>query len=157
MKGDFPQFHVINIFNAFPCCGSLLRSRTRSKVGVMSRHLGRAMSAHEQGDVSDRNGVDHLADTAPSTWRAIPLRQRRNGVGTAHKVNPRTVMQNVSFSSSVHTAKLHHSAFGKSQSLAERSEVLLDQTSVEPVMTGGYRRMCREDHLTRNSRHGFVE
>src|SRR5258706_15031094 len=51
----------------------------------------------------------------------------------------------------------HESFLGKTESLAERPEVLFDQIGIEAIMAGGNRSVGRGDYFTGNARHSRVK
>ncbi len=159
---SFPEFAIVDVVNTLPDFGfaaALLPSRAKMPI-VETKHLRSQPcgNMHAVGNVSDGNLVFRFAGKSPVHMaRETSPCSEETALARRESLRPSTVMQKRSSLVGILASQGHEILLGKTERLAQRSEVLLDQIGIEAIMAGGHGSVGSEDHFARNLRHGRVE
>ena len=157
-----PEFAVVNVVNAFPDLGlaaAQLPSRAQMAI-VEAKHLRGQPSGdmNAVGDVSDGHRVFQFAREKSSPHGAGNFAvQRGNGVGVPRQLQAEHGHAETFVAVGMFASQRHETFLGKTERLAQRSEVLFDQIGIETIVAGGHWSVGGEDHFAGNPRHRLVE
>ena len=159
---SLPELAVVDVVDAFPDLGlAAAQMPSRAEMAIVeAKHLrgqpGRDMDA--VGNVSDGNRVFRFARESPvhMARETSPCREE-TALARRESFRPSTVMQKRSSLSGFSRPSAMKAFLGKTESLAQRSEVLFDQIGIEAIMAGGHGSVGGEDHFPGNPRHGLLE
>jgi hypothetical protein len=83
--------------------------------------------------------------------------QRGNCIGAPRKLQAQHGHAETFVAVGILAAQRHEGFLGKTERLAQRSEVLFDQIGVEAIVAGGHGSVGGENHFAGNARHGLIE
>jgi hypothetical protein len=157
-----PKLAVVDVLNAVPDFGfaaSQMPSRAEMAI-VEAKHLRRQPGGnmHAVGNVSDRNRVFQFAGrkSGPHGARDFAM-QRGNRIGAARELQAEHGHAETFVAVGILASQRHEGFLGKTESLAQRPEVLFDQIGVEAIVAGGHGSVGGENHFPGNARHGLIE
>ena len=157
-----PELAVVDVVNALPDLGlaaAQVPSRTEMAI-VEAKHLrgqpGGDMDA--VGDVSDGNRVFQFAGEEAGPHGAGNFAvQRGNGIGAPREAEAEHGHAETFVAFGILASQGHETLLGKTERLAQRSEMLFDQIGIEAIVAGGHGSVGRKHHFTGNPRHGLLE
>ena len=158
-----PKLSVVHILDLFPGARrSAVALPANSEVAIVkSAHLRRQPRRNVDAirDVPDGHCIFGLAgiQALPHGARHLAM-QRRNCIGAPRKLQPQhSHAELFPIVGGIFAAEAHKVLLRDAQLIAQRSQVLLDEVGIEPVVAGGHRRMRGKDYFAGNLAGGMVE
>ena len=157
-----PEFAVVHVVDALPNLGlAAAQVPSRAEMAIVkAEHLRRQPGGdmHAVGNVSDGNRVFQFVRKKAGPHGAGDFTvQRGNRIGAPRELQAEHGHAETFVAFGMLAPQGHESFPGKTEALAERTEVLFDEIGIEAIMAGGHGSVGGEDHFTGNPRHGLLE